>query len=105
MPKRYLTVEVTEEDIKNGDRWRAQSCPLALALYRQYPRDNNGARWLVGILDVLAWDREAFNRGQSSSRLVLSKAATRFIKRFDNGKPVKPATFRLALPEGFDNHV
>ena len=30
-----VKIEVTEEDIKNGERWMADKCPVALALNRK----------------------------------------------------------------------
>ena len=87
---RYLTVHVTQEDIELGLPIAPVACPLARAIRRAgYPR--------VYVPDSRTWVPEASLDGPSP-RATLSRAAGRFVRRFDTGKPVKPATFRLPLP-------
>lgn len=83
-----ITVEVTQEDIDQGQRCSCRGCPVALALERA-----TGISWLVdgGCIYVDWRSFQVF--------AVLSPEVRAFIHRFDCGKPVQPITFTLEVPE------
>ena len=83
---KQVTVRVTRKHIKEGKRGDALSCPIALALQD------------AGVSDPLVGS-DQFD-GYRSKRFVsgcLTRRAQTFIERFDDKKPVKPATFRLKV--------
>lgn len=75
MAAKVLIVKVTQEHIDKGERKSPQSCPIALA------SDASAVtrKWMC----------------VNYSFYELSRAAERFVRRFDAGQPVTPATFRL----------
>lgn len=79
-----LEVKVTQEHIDKGQRGEGDACPIALALLkgREYKQ------FLQVFVDVdnISFDDELYRT---------SRKATKFIEDFDNGKEVKPATFRF----------
>ena len=77
-----ITIEVTAEDIVNGQRSRCYHDPIALAASRAL-----GVRTFTGVLHIHAVD------GRSS--WLLPRIATKFILDFDVGKPVKPFSFTI----------
>lgn len=79
---KYLTVRITPEHIKNGEPSSCSICPLALAL------EDAGVIAPI-VTEANWWDTESAVIGQVSRR------ARQWIHRFDNGRPVKPAVFRL----------
>lgn len=83
---RTITVKVTQEHIDKGSRWVVGRCALARAI--------RGAGYPKAIVVVLYWQAA---RGKPGCKLSLP--AQRFRKDFDNGKPVRPATFRLQAPD------
>jgi hypothetical protein len=83
-----ITVRVTKTGIKRGLRKDGSSCPIARALHR------------CGMKSVSVCHRR-IEYGWSLQHEVRAPAkARRFIRRFDAGKPVKPFTFTLRMPEG-----
>lgn len=85
---RYVVVEVTQEDIEKGDRQNESSCPVARAVRRTgFPDAQVGA---------ISWKPTLTETYHANP---LPKSVRRFIERFDHGKPVSPARFRLAVPE------
>lgn len=86
-PKR-LRVEVTQADIDNGVRNDCSRCALALAL--QKLPGGPGVRVGNATVSVV--------RGTGRTMYYLSKAARRFVERFDARIPVTPAVFVLRCP-------
>ena len=78
-----LTVRVGQEHINWGAPRSGTRCPIALAIV-----DQGVKRTKV----VFVWQRIIFANGRF---YVASRNATRFIRRFDDGKPVLPTTFRF----------
>lgn len=79
-----IMVKVTQKHIRNGSMREGSSCPIALGLHD------------CGFKDVAVG---YFTWQIPGGRIFkLSQSATKFIARFDNGKPVHPATFRLQAP-------
>jgi hypothetical protein len=82
-----LTFTITEEDIKNGRRFSAFSCPIALAVNRQYPALERGC--VVGL--------KYLNHGPDRKRTsyTLDDDLENFVKNFDNNIPVKAGTYTV----------
>ena len=95
-----ILIKVSEDNIKNGVRHKGFSCPVALAIH-------NGCRLptktltsvMVGQHITLTTRRGLGNKiWLDRDRLRESpRSVKRFISRFDDGKPVKPFTFKLPL--------
>ncbi len=84
-----MIIRVTRKDIERGRRGSPYSCPLALALERQFP----GRGYLVS--DELVHD------GDGAIVWWLGKAARRWVARFDSGGPadVQPRALLVYSPE------
>lgn len=79
-----ITVKVTQKHIDEGKIDFLQ-CPLALAI--------QDAGFKSAAVRFTVWEKVY----GATRTLPLTRGAIRFRQRFDDGKPVKPATFRLAL--------
>lgn len=94
MAKQFVIVkvEVTKSDIKNGLR-SALSCPISLAIRRalkiKFPaivtwvRVDGHASTIAGVFELVS----------------LNSRTERFVRNFDDGKEVKPLSFRLKVPK------
>lgn len=80
-------VEVTEEDIANGQPFNCGKCPVALALSRAVP----GCKPFVGF----AYFRLDAGHGRLSR---LPERVIRFIGRFDGRDLARPFSFDLEIP-------
>lgn len=82
-------IEVTDEDIENGAPHDPQSCPVALAIKRVFPKDDV----YVASTFVDVWDREAnINWTTPTPNKVRV-----FIDSFDNDVAVEPFVFPIFL--------
>lgn len=91
-----LHVEVTQEDINNGERQDSENCPIACALKR-----------LVQNPEVEKSIEFDFEEQRFISR-GLTLEISNFIAHFDDGNDVKPFSFELEAyekynEEGFEN--
>lgn len=82
-----FTVEVTAEDIVNGERGYCTLCPVALALQRTHPVKDG---WLVGHYAATLVAMKRVGR-----RSEYDHDAVNFITRFDDGESVEPFTVTL----------
>ena len=83
-----MRIEVTAQDIVEGERFGCYSCPIALALKRIGKRN-----WAV--------KSEILRRWTESGRAVdvpLPRDAKAFIDDFDHDRPVEPFSFDIELP-------
>lgn len=83
-------IEVTQDDINNGDRDDTQSCPIALALLKAgftEPR--------VDGCDI------CYTEGDKVKSVMSPSVVRDFVKSFDRGLPVKPFSFELDLGKVF----
>ena len=83
-----MKIKVTLKDIEEGYRGSCYDCPIALAFKREVKTTSHtglsiGAERILHR-EVHEWDT-----------YTLPKKAQTFIKRFDDGKPVKPFTFEI----------
>lgn len=79
-----LNVKVTKRDITSGTKFRADMCPVALALKRSGISDPH-----VGMKNV--WNRQY--------RAKLPSEAVSFIHTFDRGGGVAPFSFTLSFED------
>lgn len=77
------TIEVTQEDIDNGECADATGCPVGLAIGR------------LNIPKFYGVSHDAVSIGER--RILLPPEASSFIKDFDDHKPVSPFTFTIEL--------
>ena len=77
-----LKATITQEDIDNGTKGSYYSCPIALAIYREYPNCGD-----VFVTDSYVWTTA------NNNLYTVSKRAAKFVDEFDNGTDVKPSVF------------
>jgi hypothetical protein len=75
-------IEVTAEDIADGDPHDSEHCPVALALRR-----GTGARWLV--------DADRLLDAETDLEWTPPNRVTKFVEAFDSGMKVKPFSFEV----------
>jgi hypothetical protein len=84
---RTITVDVTEDDIAKA--WPSiKGCPIALAISRSI-----GRAAMVGARNASV--HESFVAGE----VELPVEARVFVKDVDHGRPVKPISFQLSVPD------
>ena len=84
-------IDITYEDIEMGDRGCENSCPIALALKREYDTENIGVT-LEKNNPVLYMDNDMLKINNDMLNRVMG-----FINDFDNG--VDPFPFTLVVVE------
>lgn len=91
-----VKVDVTRQDIDNGEQNECRLCPIAIALHRatgkRWEVDGESARELV----LLPGD-DVYFRKPRSPWVGLPRTVRQFIKAFDNGEDVQPFNFELVL--------
>jgi hypothetical protein len=83
-PRWKVAVEVTTGGIKLGVRKDAEKCPIARAL-----------KYLKFKVSEVSDDGIDFTYKGVDYHAATPKSASKFIERFDGGKPVKPFTFNI----------
>ena len=71
-------IDITYEDIEMGDRGCENSCPIALALKREYDTENIGVT-MEDNIPILWMDNEVLNLEDD-----MLKRVDKFIEHFDN---------------------
>lgn len=92
-------IEVTQQDINDGVPGQACSCPVAKAISRELgikiPQDV-----IVGPDALSVWLRvDYWNNNYKQYETVLPHKVRKFIKHFDESKPVEPFHFTLKWDE------
>jgi hypothetical protein len=82
--QKFKVIEVTERDVKVGVQRDPFACPIARALKRAFRATEVSVGTSIADVDE--------RRG-----LQLPKRAQNFIERFDEGKTMKPFSFRLRV--------
>lgn len=82
--KNTVSIEVTQSCIDEGRKDNAASCPVALAFHNIGYEDV----CIDPFLDILLYDKNGKERS-----LIMTKKASDFILRFDEGKKVTPKRF------------
>ena len=80
-----VKVDVTREDIENGERRSPSSCPISLAIGRRRNVDHVKTEW----------DGMSVTRGKRQTWYRVPRKARSFIEDFDDGKTVDPARFEF----------
>lgn len=93
---KYIQIDVTDEDIREGDPQEAMSCPIALALQRKY--GDKAGPW-VGDTDGEVDIYDEKGNWEDHVEFLHSQDSARFVKNFDRGRPVRPRRFRLRVKE------
>ncbi len=85
-----VKVSVETQDIHYDMARVVRNCPVALAIKRALNKKN-------GICVF----RDCIGLGgyKTSPKVMLPTRATKFIDRFDEGKPVQPFNFYISIPE------
>lgn len=81
-----INVQVTEQDIENGQRGNDWLCPVCSALWRI-----TGQKWVVGVTSC-------YPLGQKNTVVPLPPRAIAFIRRFDSTGIGKPFDFVIDMP-------
>jgi len=87
-----VKINVTEEDIKNGQPENIQCCAIALALCRTFKTDdvevkkNDLTDEIILKVDDVQYDQHYFSKLDH---------ITTFIEKFDIGEDVEPFTFEI----------
>lgn len=85
----FMKIEVKQEHIEKGKRQDACHCPVALAI-----KDTVKVKFVyVHLFEInlkKKWARKAVE-------ITLSKKVEKFVKKFDDGKKVKPFSFELKI--------
>src|SRR5690349_8933400 len=90
MTIKFLTVNVTQEDIRNGTRANCNCCPIALAIYK-----------ISGVSNCQVeskYIQVTFDKEDGLAKAVkysLPKEVATFIRRVDNILHVDPFIFKL----------
>ncbi len=83
-----MTIEVTEDDIINGEPTEPCKCPVALALERA-----TGKQWIVSCNDAGTSEEEGY------ALTMLPPDVRDFIKTYDNRGTVSPFTFYMDIKD------
>lgn len=79
-------IKVTQQCIENGEPNSADYCPVALAIREQTDYDYVEVYGKIGEVGDVYYDE---------CNVSFPRSVERFVKRFDNNKPVKPFNFFL----------
>ena len=92
-------IEVTKEDIKNGDRGCADSCAIARALRREYDplANHKDAEEMKEIEVELEYGEPRLWIGYKQLEIDIDQCAfvKKFINDFDNFEKVEPFTLKI----------
>ena len=86
-------IDITYQDIEMGDRGCENSCPIALALKREYDTENIGVT-MEDNITILWMDNEVLNLEKD-----MLKRVDKFIEHFDKQWEEKPEPFTLEVVE------
>jgi hypothetical protein len=81
-----MLIQVTQDDIQNGERWNGHQCPIALAMFRA------GIRFPSICRNTIMWYEDHEFKAIEPEPLV-----SKFINDFDNGYSVDPIEFELPI--------
>lgn len=81
-----MTIHVTQEHIRKGERGCCENCPVALAIQEL----TGDRRWRVGSSKI--WRNGEMRRAVDHPQKV-----HRFVVKYDQGKKPRPFTFDLDL--------
>ena len=85
----WESVQVTPEDIANGERGNGKNCPIVLAAKRVYP-------WLTEM-DISGAEPYFINQSGRRVALHMVPEAVAWVGCYDREEPVEPIHFRMNL--------
>lgn len=85
------TITVTQEDIQNGMPACNDACPIALAMQRVFGKEAH-----VGTMHF--WPT-AVEWPDAPVEGDLPRSARKFVRDYDDGRPVKPFRFKASYQE------
>ena len=85
------TINVTQDDIDNGEPACNSACPIALAMQRVFGKDAH-----VGTEHFWPWATEFPDMPVTGD---LPDEAKDFVRDYDDGLPVEPITFQASYEE------
>jgi hypothetical protein len=87
-------INVTEDDIKQGEKMSSTNCPLAIAIQKLLDNKYGQKKKALVNVDHVATYTQGFNH----RRVVpLPIEAREFIRAFDSDNEVKPFSFKLYI--------
>ena len=75
---------MTQEDIENGEKCNAETCPMALAIKREFPESGTVYVRRQKVVIDNGHSMKVYHAGSRNG------IAQRFTDKFDNGEKVKP---------------
>lgn len=90
------TIDVTQDDIDNGERILCRRCPIARACNRK-------GFGPVAVCDGAIYKDDGKGIFDLKSAVVIAnlpEEASRFYREFDQGKTVKPFSFQIQIDQG-----
>lgn len=85
-----MIINVTQENIDNGERMQSELCPIALAIAKAFP-------------DEVNIDADYGEVNISGKVYQMTNTCQIFMKSFDEGQPVIPFQFRLMRVKNVSN--
>jgi len=95
-----MQIEIRQEHIDAGLRQNATKCPIAMALNDRYG-EGYGAEVGANTIRLFRHDPESpcmswvNRRTEQHARFFHNRSTRAFMRRFDDGRPVKPCTIEL----------
>jgi hypothetical protein len=94
-----MKIEVIQKDIDKGVRSSFYCCPIAFAFKRAVKNNTRYGFFYIGSIHIVHCLDGKWNRYE------LPKKAQKFIKRFDDSKPVEPFSFELKKVKAITYHA
>ena len=91
-----IKYQVTSEDIAHGEAEDTETCAIALSLTRTLG---------PGFAPSVYTDKVTVGIAGFRRDVSLSRAAQRFVARFDANKPVKPQDFIIEIPDNIVEEI
>jgi hypothetical protein len=85
-----ITVRITKDIMALGEKTLCDKCPTALALR------------VKGFKNVWVNYEDVSLNGEAGKKIVLSRRISKWIEDFDEGRAVRPITFKLKVPVGLE---
>jgi hypothetical protein len=82
---------ITQEDLDDGDRFNASSCPVALCSGRTLKRNDIS----VGCFSTF------IGEGKERKQVSMPREMQDYIKNFDRRIEVRPVEFEMEIPDEF----
>lgn len=98
-----IKVEVTQNDIEQGEACVGGYCPIALALRRVCPKFDNihvGDR----VVEFYKGYGKYIHLDELTAVYKMPESGKKFVRKFDYGRSVEPFTLYLVEPENLHDY-